>query len=61
MLIQMCPPNFNTFTSYPAEIFILLYWCGIGAISIPKIRKTVANKGVLKYMKLGIVRYPNFS
>ena len=54
MLIRICPPNFNTLTSDPTGIFIPLCWCGIGAISIPKTRKTVANKGVLKYMKLGI-------
>jgi GTP-binding protein YchF len=34
-------------------------WCGIGAEYTPLTRETVENKGVLKYMKLGIVGLPN--
>jgi hypothetical protein len=29
-------------------------WCGIGAEYTPLTRETVENKGVLKYMKLGL-------
>jgi hypothetical protein len=36
------------------------FWCKNGVLTLDQ-HKTIANKGVLKYMKLGIVRYPNFS